>query len=797
MKKLVLGFLFLGLPLLSFGQELIEKIDIIGNERVTREAIMFYLSSREGDYYSEDLLQKDFRALWSTGFFADIRFEEEQGTKGKIVKIYLEENPVIRTISYKTGKKLKEDDIVNKLKEKDEFILPNSCYSPYKLGRIKSTIEDMLIEKGLHAGKVDMQTTKQGKSEVDVLFRIEEGPKVRVGEVEFVGKPKLPQSILREAMKENRQHNIFTWIAGKDVYKQSKLEDDLTAIKKKLQENGYMEATVGEPKVEEIKKRTMFPFFKKQTMMKIIIPVNAGYLYRVGEVKVEGNKFFSLKGIEDKIKFKKGEVYSTKVREKSVEDIGEMFRDYGHWYGQVIPVENLDPKNKLVNITYNINEGETCFLRRLEFKGNVFTKDKVIRREMLLPEGAMFSLAMFKDSLLRIKQLGLVDVEKDPDIRPDEKQPNQFDVTVNVKELQRNNIQFTAGYSGYEGTFIAVSYQTVNFLGAGENLELTAQYGKYVKNYVFGFTEPYFLDLPFSVGINVYDRYNVYIYLYNQKSRGIDLNLGGRLPGWWRANLVYSFQYLDVTLPDTQLQTTEVTDSSGETSTVTASYIDPYYLSMYGLGHYYMSSVTPSIYRSTIDSPLTPSSGTMYLASLMYAGTFLGGEIHLIKPRFEFTHYQPIVQGQQSLGFHIEYSYIKSLRNSPVPFWERFFLGGERNIRGYDIYSIGPRSPATATDPYGTNIGGEKELVLNFEYIVHVGGAASPLYLIAFHDRGNALAPDQKISFTDVYTSTGLEARIFVPALRVPFRLIFSYNNRRIYSSDSNFTFRFAIGTTF
>jgi outer membrane protein insertion porin family len=180
----------------------------------------------------------------------------------------------------------------------------------------------------------------------------------------------------------------------------------------------------------------------------------------------------------------------------------------------------------------------------------------------------------------------------------------------------------------------------------------------------------------------------------------------------------------------------------------------------------------------------------MYMISLKYAGTFLGGEIHMIKPRFEFTHFQPIIKGQ-SLGFHIEYSYVKPLRNSEVPFWERYFLGGERNIRGYEIYTIGPR------DEQGSNIGGLKSMVINAEYILHVGGQDSPLYLIAFHDMGNAYSQDERLSLKNMYMSSGVEARIFVPALRVPFRLIFSYNNRRIYRDDSNFAFRFAIGTTF
>jgi outer membrane protein insertion porin family len=405
---------------------------------------------------------------------------------------------------------------------------------------------------------------------------------------------------------------------------------------------------------------------------------------------------------------------------------------------------------------------------------------------MLLSEGDVFSFAYFKDSMLRIKQMGLVDLEKEPEIKPAQDDPTQFDISVNVKELQRNNIQFTAGYSGYEGTFIALSYSTVNFLGAGENLEIMAQYGKRVRNYSFGFTEPYIFDYPLSVGFNIYDRFVAYPSIYDRKDKGIDLTFGARIIGYWRSSLSYSFQYIDIQAPS-QSYGDYGLDLSGGYS----SLYNPYYSGLYGWGRYYMSSVSPSIYRSTVDSPLTPSSGTMYLVSVKYAGTFLGGEIDLFKPRFEFTHFQPIRRGILSLGFHAEYSYVKPLRNSDVPLWERFFLGGERNIRGYEIYTIGPR------DAQGQMVGGLKSLVLNAEIILHVGGQSSPLYLIAFHDRGNAFGTGEKTSLRNVYTSTGMEARIFVPALRIPFRLIFSYNNRRIYETDSNFAFRFAIGTTF
>ena len=767
MKKILLAVVLSFVPLFLLGQEKIEKIEIIGNERVTRETVLFYLSSREGDFYSEELLRRDFQVLWSRGFFSNIRMEKEEGTRGKIVRIIVEENPIIRSITYKTGRKLKEDDITGKLKEEDEYILPYSYYSPYKIQKIKKTIEDLLIEKGLPSGKVKVEVDNIGKNEREVVFDINEGPRIKVGEVEFEGKPKLLRSVLKEAMKENRKHGLISWIMGKDVYKQNKLIEDIASIKSKYQEYGYMEATVGEPRIEEITKRSIF--LKKQQMKKIIIPVDAGYLYRVGEVKIEGNKIIATKHLRKLVNFKEGDIYSTKVREKAREEMQEVYSDIGYLYAQIYPVESLDPKRKRVTVTFNILEGEVVFLNRLEFRGNTYTKDKVLRREMILQEGNRFSLAYFKDSLLRLNQLGLVEMEGEPDVKPVPEKPSLMNVTVNVRELQRNNIQFTAGYSGYEGTFVAFSYSTVNFLGAGEKLELMAQYGKRIKNYMFGFSEPYFLDLPMSLGFNIYNRYMIYPRLFIQKARGIDFNIGARVIGYLRSRLTYSFQKIEVE-PDTE---------EGDS-------FDPFLGSMVAYGKYNISSIIPSIYRSTVDSPLTPTRGTLYLVSCKFAGGILGGDIDIIKPRFEWKFFQPLIKNHV-LGFHIEYQFIKPYGGSEIPIWERFYLGGERSIRGYNIYTIGPRVQ-------GRNIGGDKSFVFNAEYIIALGG---PLYAILFYDIGDSLAREHKFILKNMYTSAGLEMRIFVPALRIPFRLIFAYNNRKIYPTDSSFAFRFAIGTTF
>jgi outer membrane protein insertion porin family len=774
MKKLVAALCLAGLSTFALAQELVEKIEIVGNERVTRDAVLYYVSAQEGGIYDEAALRRDFRVLWSTGFFSNIKIEAEPGEKGKIVKITVEENPVVKDITFKTGKRLKEDDIVNKLKEKDQYILPYSYLSPSKVRRVRVTIEAVLVEKGLAGGDVAAEITRRGVGEVGITFQVKEGSRARVGEIVFEGTPGLYKDVLAGAMKDNKKHDFLTWVLGKDTFKEDKLNDNLAGIRSKLQEYGFMEATVGEPRIGDTTRRTIL--LQKQRMKSITIPVQAGERYAVGDVAVEGNKIFASRGLRSMIKFKEGNWYSSKVREKAVEKIVELYRNYGYIYAQVVPVESLDPVRKRVGVVFNISEGEAAYLNRLEFKGNTFTKDKVMRRELLVREGDRFSLALFKDSLLRLKQLGLVDLEKEPDVRPEVEDPTKVDVTLSVKELQRNNLQFSAGYSGYEGTFILGSYSTVNLLGTGESLELMAQYGKRIKNYSLSFTEPYVLDLPVSAGFMIFNRYVYYPYLFTQQSRGVNFNFGFRVKGFWRANVTYGYEYIDVG------------PKSGDDDTKAGAYYNPYYYGgSYGYGEYHVGSLSTALFRNTVDSPLTPTSGSLYLVGIKLAGGPLGGEIAMIKPQFEWTFYHRAI-GRGIIGLHFNYEFIKPAGRSGIPFWERFYLGGERSIRGYEIYTVGPLTEE------GTNKGGEKSLVMNAEYIIQMGGVISTIF---FFDAGNAFSRYERVSLGNLYTSAGLELRVFVPALRVPFRLIFAYNNRTVLTETSHFAFRFAIGTTF
>jgi outer membrane protein insertion porin family len=390
---------------------------------------------------------------------------------------------------------------------------------------------------------------------------------------------------------------------------------------------------------------------------------------------------------------------------------------------------------------------------------------------MLIREGDRFDFGLFEDSILKIGQHGIVGLEREPQITRNPDKPAQIDVTLHLKELQKSYYLFSGGYNGYGGTFGAFNYSHVNFLGTGKILELNLDHGERIKNYKLGFSEPYFLDYPVSVGFNAYYHDIIFPDLYDRRGKGADLTISARFKRYWRASLTYSFENVNVELPE---------EDSG-------IQVDPIYSGMFGLGEHDVSSIILAFSRSTLDSPIFPTRGTLYSASCKFAGSFLGGDISLIRPQFEWSFFHPLV-GDQFIGFHIEYQFIEAIGDSQVPFWERFYLGGERSIRGYGIYSIGPRSEQ------GTNIGGEESIVFNAEYVMPVGG---PLYAVLFYDAGNAYSSDQKISLNDMYSSAGLEMRIYFTTLPIPIRLIFAYNNRKIDPEDTSLAFRFTLGTTF
>lgn len=770
MRKILLGITAIFFLQVLLTGNTIEKIVIEGNKKVSRDTILFYMKSSEKGLFSAGVLREDFKTLWKTGFFENIAIEAEDGNNGKIVILKVKENPIIKKISYKTGKKVKENDIVEKLQENNISLTAFSYHSPSKMNRVERIILDLLQEKGYSEGKVDV-ASKMDNGQVVLTIQVEQGPKTRIGVIDFPGLDikAVSPGFLRRGMKNNKVHDFFSVIGGKDVYNKEKIEEDLEAIKLRLREKGYLEAKVGKPEFSTVRKHTLTG--KIQKMMHVSIPVEVGPQYRLGNIKVEGNKVIKDAFFKRLLKMKKGKIYNIKKRNKIMENIQSTYGSLGYIYCQVVPVEDLDPVTRISDLTLKIHEGEVAFVRKLEFKGNTFTKDHVIRREWFLREGARLSRNALEGSITRMKQLGLVTIDQMPDIKPDPKDPTQVDIIAHVKEINRQMINFNVGYSGFDGWFVALGYSTQNFMGMGETFSVNFQTGTRSKQYRLAFTEPYLFNLPGSFGFSVHKTDLNLPGLYTRKGSGFTLSSSFRFWRYYGFSMGYSYENVEM-------------------KDVNEDYMSyAYYGGYYVEGKRVISSLSPTLYYSTVDSPIFPSSGTKYLINYRYSGGFLGGDINMHKLKVQFVKFIPLWKRKHTFGMQFLYEGLKPLNEDDyIPLYERFFLGGEQSIRGYDIYQIGPRTEN------GVVYGGNKAIHLNFEYIIPLTEQFS---FILFYDIGNSYDFGQPISIKDIYTSTGLEFRVFVPMLNVPFRLIFAYNPRRLEPSDSNFEFRFAVGASF
>jgi outer membrane protein insertion porin family len=767
LKKLPwLVILLLGAQFIN--AEIIEKIQIEGNKKVSHETVQFYLKSRPGGIYDEEKLKDDFKVLWETGFFENIRIESDNGVNGKIVRFILTENPLVSTVTYKTNKKVKVSDITQKLQDNNITIQAFSYYSPAKILKAKKIITDMLLEKGFNQVSVIIDE-KNDNGQIALTIQVDSGPKTRIANVVFPGlnAKLLSPGFLRRGMKNNQPHSLLSSIMSKDVYNREKINDDLEEVRQRLQQKGYLEAKVGSPELSWITKKTVFG--KIQKMLILSIPVEMGPRYRIGDISIEGNKIIRGDFLKQMITLKKGDVFNIKKRNKSVEEIQKIYGSFGYFYAQVVPRENLDPVKQIANLIVNVQENEVVYLGKLEFKGNTFTKDHVIRREWFLREGFRLNINALEDSIKRMKQLGLVTIEKMPEIKPDPQDPQKINITAEVREMNRQMINFNVGYSGYEGWFVAAGYSTQNFLGMGETFSLNLQQGTIAKTYQFAFTEPYLFNTQANFGIDISKTYYRYPNLYTRQGEGFNLSTASRFWKFWGASLIYSWENISI-------------------SDVNESYMqNSYYSYLYAEGKRIISAFSPTIYYSTVDSPIFPRSGSKFLVNYRYTGGFLGGDINSHKLKLEFVKFQPLWRNHV-LGLHAVYEGIEPFGGKAIPFYENFFLGGERSIRGFDVYTLGPRNSS------GTILGGNKSVIFNLEYAIPLSQQFS---FIFFYDVGNTYDSNTPIKLKDVYQSTGLELKIFIPMLNVPFRLIFAYNYRLLNANDQHFVFRFAVGPSF
>jgi len=724
--------------------------------------------------------------------FIDVR---DSPAGGKIVTFRVNERKRIQIVDYRGTKTLTTSSIEDELKKREAGLKIDTFYDLGKARRVETILKEMLAEKGRPFATVRHEAKPVGGSGMQVSFVVDEGPKAKVKHIDFVGNEKFSDKKLRGQMKKIKQHGFWnlTWLLGKTTYtpeKWSGPEGDQKRLEDFYLNHGYVTASIGSPKVSYIDEKGKKP----KRGIRLEIPVSEGDQYRIGEVKFEGMTVFKPELVLPIFKMQTGDVYKESTIRKGFDKLRDAYgaQGYFQWTGR--PERKPDAKRKVVDVTLTMDEDKRYYVGKITFTGNTTTRDKVIRREVYLNEGDLFNTEALKVSIRRINQLGYFKpIEGVPELGPSSLGEDRIDVTFKVEEQNRNQFTFGGGVSGLEGTFINASFSTANFLGLGETFQISAQSGRRTKNYQIAITEPYLFDRPITAGFDIFKRKLTYetftnVVGYTDDRSGISFTTGvpiGR-KGFNRLFANYSFQLINIE----GLSELLGIDPNAPVTDPTQPVFDPF---LFGEeGRRKESTISPSFVHNTVDNPYTPRSGKKFTFTPQFAGGPLGGSVNYFKPDAEFIWYIPHFK-KTALGIRAEASWIKQYGDTQLlPIYQRFFLGGETQIRGVNIRTVGPVTINPVTGQ-AQALGGNKFVLFNGEYYFDVGG---PLRLLLFFDAGQAYSEGQNIDLKQLRTSTGVELRFIMPVLNVPFRLIYAWNpNRDAFQPKS--TFKFAVGTTF
>jgi outer membrane protein insertion porin family len=843
--------------------EPIEAIEFRGARRVPQDTLKALINSKAGDIFSEDAIRRDFMALWNTGRFDDIRLETEPGRIGLIVRFVVTERRVIRSINYEGIHSVTVSEILDRFKERKVGLSVESQYDPNKIQRAATVLKEYLAERGRQYATVEPQIEQLPPSSLKVTFNVNEGPKVKVGEIRISGNQAFKRRMVIDAMKNLKPYGIPHSILFEDIFAktfdQDKLDEDKERIVQAYRDHGYFTAKTLDETVKIIPKGGRgwrLPIVKTNAAgiyADLTIPVEEGRLYHLNKMNFVGVKLFRTPEVLMKPLFgmTTGDVFSTEKLRKGIENMRKFYGKFG--YIDFVPEPSFDviPDSDKVDLTLTADEGKQFFIRRIDFSGNTTTRDKVIRREILLDEGDIFNSELWDYSILRLNQLGYFEMLKKEDAADIKRNPqsNTVDITLKVKERGKNSIGLNGGVSGIAGSFLGFNYSTNNFLGLGETLSLDSQLGTRMRSVRLGFTEPYFMDRPIQLGFMVYlTRFD-----FNQGREASILAGQNLIPEYNQLgaqnllNYVQNSHGFSVSASThlrrsfAQIGITYGFDISNVKTLTTAAGDYFQYINFSGvagpnsLTGIRTSHITPSYSYNTVNHPITPTGGRSLFVSFDFAGSVLGGNVNTLRPTIDAKYFHPAPWHRSNiLAFHVMGSSITGYGGKYVPPFSRTFMGGEQDIRGFEIWGITPiafipssgsvnvlnndgsartqkvvsngvlvSSPVSMTVPTYQLItpGGDTQLLANFEYRIPIIG---PVVLAPFFDAGvdkilrsgqltldpshvsdlNTQFPQAGFS-GKVYiapgtqkarASTGIELQVMLPVVNAPFRLYFAYN---------------------
>lgn len=739
-------------------ERVIFEVRISGNDRVEEEAIRVYLRSRPGEPLNEETVDSDIRAIYGMGFFSNVEAHVSEENGRTILTYQLYERPLVREVRVEGNKALSKEEFETAVK-----IHPRTIFNPIKVRRGIEEAKKAYEKKGFLDAEITYRTETTEAGEAIVTFTVAENDKIGVTEVIFEGNTAFPSDRLK-AIMATRQKNFLTRFLNVGVLNRDALKTDIERLTAFYYDNGYINVRIDEPKVE-----------RREDGLVVTIRIDEGEQFQVGEVGFSEDVPGGPEEAKRRVALEPGTTFKASTLRDDVFRLTGYFSDMGYAFVNVEPETEVDPEEKTVHVTYRVDKGPEVYVDRIEIAGNTKTRDKVIRRELRIAEQTLFTATGLQYSRERVQRLGFFE---DVNLTTQRGARNDLlNVLVDVKEAQTGAFSIGAGFNSATSVVASARVQENNLMGRGQQLVVGGSIGTRYRNSTISFTDPYFLDTNLTFGVDLFD----WRFAFEDFDRS---GLGGGVRFFYPLTALgyesaWGFPLEDVRF-GLQYQWERARISNFDPITPDAIRAEK--------GTKTTSTLTPTLFRNTLNHPFDPTAGSLQQISLGYAG--LGGDTDFTKAELEARFFFPVYNSPKwgtftwmtggFLGYGIgdidftEKSHIgtrdEKILEDDLPLFERYFPGGINSIRGFGERSLGPREAVrvTISDPdapsgrrvktYLRPIGGSQQLVLNNEISFPLVQQLN-LKGVVFSDIGNAFTQRQGIDFGDLRYSVGAGIR--------------------------------------
>jgi outer membrane protein insertion porin family len=739
------------------GEKIVEVV-VKGNRRIEKSAVLNVVKMKAGDTLENDKTDTDIRAIYKMGHFQDVQAATEASEKGTVLAYVVVEKPIVRNILFEGNKELTTD----KLKEALEF-KQNAVFSAKDLAKSVAKIKKLYAEEGYYLAEIEpilaKFEVKDSPADLGVTFRIKEGEKILIRTISFDGNRTFTSRKLLGVM-ETKEKWFLSWLTNAGTYKEEVLKNDSLLVADFYMNNGFINVKVGEPVVK---------LTDAKDALLVTIGISEGDQFRVGEIGFKGELLEPAEELRRKIKSEPGELFSRAVLRTDIFTLTDVYADKGYAFANVNPLTKADTEKKLVGLTFDMEKGELVYFERINIAGNPKTRDKVVRRELRVHEGELYSSTGMKRSKQQLMNTGFF--EEATLATSKGSTASKLNVDVNVKEKPTGTFSIGGGYSSLDGIIGQGSVQQANFLGLGLKANLSGSLGGNSQTYSVGITDPYFLDTKWTLGGDLYRSERDYTD-YSRRLMGGDVKAGYPISDSIGTFFMYKYEVKDLYDPIP--------------SYLVFNQRDP---DTYPLGTSTTSSVFGSISRNSTDYRLDPSRGMISSLSAEYAG--LGGDNKFARFIGDTTWFHPLYK-RLIFSTKLTLGYVMEVGGEQVPIDEKFYLGGISSLRGYEARTVSPYK-WNILDGY-VYTGGNKEVFGNTELTFPLLPEAG-VKGVVFIDYGNSYA-DNESMFSSFLMSYGAGIRWASPI--GPLRLEYGIPlNPRSGLDSSSGRFEFSIGSLF